>query len=93
MKIDRSMAAPEDDQTLHANSYAVSYRLLGDSELAGAVSAVFPASPTGTQSIIPALATEPNGKQANAASQRESFLTKRRIMIVSLGMQRRALPE
>ncbi len=34
------MAAPEDDQTLHANSYAVSYRLLGDSELAGAVSAV-----------------------------------------------------
>ena len=34
------MAAPEDDQTLHANSYAVSYRLLGDSELAEAVSAV-----------------------------------------------------
>jgi hypothetical protein len=37
----------------------------------GAVSAVFPGSPTVTHWICSALAIEPNGRQAKAASQTE----------------------
>ena len=40
MKIDTSMAAQVEEQILQSNSYAVSYRLLGDSDLAAAVSTV-----------------------------------------------------
>jgi|GEM_PF-1224237 len=40
MKIDIPMAAPVEDQILHSNSYAVSYRLLGDADRATAVSTV-----------------------------------------------------
>jgi hypothetical protein len=41
------------------------------------VSGAFPASPTVTQSIIPALAIEPNGRQAKAASQTETVFKER----------------
>jgi hypothetical protein len=65
---------------------------------AGAVSAVFPGSPTVTHSMIPALAIEPNGRQAKTASQREKdFKEKygiRSILLISgLGLQsHRAAP-
>jgi hypothetical protein len=47
------------------------------------VSAAFPGSPTVTHWIASPLAIEPNGRQASAASQRESGLTEGRIMEVA----------
>jgi hypothetical protein len=47
--------------------------------------AAFPGSPTLTHSMIPALALEPNGRQADAASQaRNAFRKKRGIELFTL---------
>ena len=48
---------------------------------AGAVSAVFPGSPTVTHWSGSALAIEPNGRQAKAASQREKAFKERQLLL------------